>query len=68
AVLENDGSRRVREIAAVPGRIEGDVVEIADLFVTTGERLVRGNGYPPHEDRFRRFGYDLAALLAGGDE
>jgi len=68
AVLEHDGSRRVREIAAVPGRIEGDVVEIADLFVTSGGRLVRGSGFPPHEDRFRRSGFDLAALLAGAEE
>lgn len=67
AVLEHDGTRRVREIAAVPGRIEGDVVEIADLFVTDGDRLVRSGGFPPHEDRFRRAGYDLAALLAGAD-
>ena len=64
AVLEHDGVRRVREIAAVPGRIEGDVVEIADLYVTQGDRLVRGSGFPPHEDRFRRAGYDLGALLA----
>ncbi len=68
AVLEHDGTRRVREIAAVPGRIEGDVVEIADLFVSSGDRLVRGSGFPPHEDRFRRAGYDLAALLAGAQE
>ncbi|CCH76782.1 putative type II/type IV pathway secretion protein [Nostocoides japonicum T1-X7] len=64
AALEHDGVRRVREIAAVPGRIEGDVVEIADVFVTRNGRLVRGGGFPPHEDRFRRAGYDLAALLA----
>ena len=33
AALERDGRRTVREIAAVPGRVEGDVVEIADIFV-----------------------------------
>ena len=67
AALEHDGVRRVREIAAVPGRIEGDVVEIADIFVTRDGRLERGSGFPPHEDRFRRAGYDLAALLAATD-
>ena len=36
--LERDGVRRVREIVAVPGRAEGDVIEIADLFVTRGGR------------------------------
>ncbi len=63
AALERDGRRRVREIAAVPGRIEGDVVEIADLFVSHRGQLVRAGGFPPHEDRFAAIGVDLAALL-----
>ena len=62
--LEPDGTRRVGEIVAVPGRMEGDVVEVADLFVTRGDRLVRAEGFPPHAERFRRAGYDVAALLA----
>jgi pilus assembly protein CpaF len=66
AALERDGRRTVREIAAVPGRVEGDVVEIADLFVRRGGELVRAHGFPPHVDRFERAGYDLAALLAQG--
>ncbi|MDT0214580.1 ATPase, T2SS/T4P/T4SS family [Rothia sp. ARF10] len=66
AALERDGTRRVREIAAVPGRVEGDVVEIADLFLQRGGALVRADGYPPHRDRFERAGYDLPALLAQG--
>lgn len=62
--LEADGVRRVREIVAVPGRVEGDVVEIADLFTTREGRLIRGDGFPPHLDRFVRTGYDVAALLS----
>ena len=58
------GHRRVREIAAVPGRVEGDVVEVADLFVTRGNRLVRADGYPPHQERFEWTGADLTRLLA----
>ncbi|MBW3086935.1 hypothetical protein KEM60_03164 [Austwickia sp. TVS 96-490-7B] len=65
--LERDGRRRVREIVAVPGRVEGDVVEIADLFIRRGERLVRADGFPPHVERFERAGYDVAALLAEVD-
>ncbi len=65
AALERDGRRTVREIAAVPGRTEGDVVEIADLFVRRDAALVRAQGFPPHAERFERAGYDLAALLAG---
>jgi pilus assembly protein CpaF len=64
AALERDGRRTVREVAAVPGRVEGDVVEIADLFVRRGGALVRADGFPPHVDRFERAGYDLSALLS----
>jgi pilus assembly protein CpaF len=61
---DGSGHRRVREIVAVPGRVEGDVVEVADLFVTRGQRLVRADGYPPHQERYQWSGIDLAELLA----
>jgi pilus assembly protein CpaF len=63
--LDADGRRRVREIVAVPGRVEADVVETADVFVRRAGQLVRADGYPPHPDRFGRIGVDLPALLAG---
>jgi pilus assembly protein CpaF len=65
--LERDGVRRVREIVAVPGRVEGDIIEVADIFTSRDGRLVRADGFPPHVDRFERAGYDIAALLAQGD-
>jgi pilus assembly protein CpaF len=65
--LERDGTRRVREIIGVPGRAEGDVIEIADLFLTRGGRLCRADGYPPHREAFERAGYDVTALLAQGN-
>ena len=58
------GHRRVREIVAVPGRVEGDVVETADLFITRGDKLVRASGWPPHPERFEAAGHRLADLLA----
>jgi pilus assembly protein CpaF len=58
-----DGRRQVREIAALPGRVEAGVVEIADVFARRGSQLVRGTGFPPHEERFEAAGYDLARLL-----
>ncbi len=58
-----DGRRRIREIAALPGRVEAGVVEIADVFTLRGAHLVRGTGFPPHEERFEAAGYDLAQLL-----
>ena len=67
AALERDGSRRVREIAAIPGRVEGDVVEMADIFSTRDGGLTRADGFPPHLDRFERAGFDIAAILADRD-
>jgi pilus assembly protein CpaF len=58
-----DGRRRVHEVVAVPGRSEGGVIEVEDLFAWRDDRLVRAEGYPPHADRFARAGYDLADLL-----
>ncbi len=62
--MDYDGVRRVREIIAVPGRVEGDVVEVADLFTTQDGVLRRGDGFPPHPERFERAGYRVAELLA----
>jgi pilus assembly protein CpaF len=62
-MTERDGGRVVREIVAIPGRVEGDVVETADIFVTRGDRLVRADGWPPHTERFERAGHDLTRLL-----
>ena len=60
---EVTGARRLREIVAVPGRVEGDVIETADIFTTQDGRLVRADGWPPHQDRFAVAGYDLVRLL-----
>jgi pilus assembly protein CpaF len=62
--MEANGRRVVREILAIPGRVEGDVVEAAEVFVTRGGRLVRADGWPPHLERFERAGFDIVALLS----
>ncbi|MBB2922967.1 ATPase, T2SS/T4P/T4SS family [Cellulomonas cellasea] len=64
--LDARGRRRVLEVVGVPGRVENGVVELADLFHRQGETLVRGEGYPPHAERFARAGIDLPALLRAG--
>jgi len=63
AATRPDGSRAVREIVAVPGRVEGEVVEVAGIFRTDADILVRDGGFPPRPELFRQAGYDLAALL-----
>lgn len=61
--MRPDGSRRVREIVAVPGRVEDDVIETSDVFTTRNGVLVRGDGFAPHVERFERIGVDVAAIL-----
>ncbi len=63
--LEGDGRRRVREVVAVPGRVEDGVVETADLFTTRSGRLERAGGFPPHTERFERAGIDVGRILTG---
>lgn len=62
--LGRDGRRAVREVLAVPGRVEDEVVETSDIFTTReGRRLVRAEGFPPHTERFERAGVDVVELL-----
>ncbi len=61
--LGPDGVRRVQEIVAVPGRVEGDTIESEAVFVSREGALVRGTGTPPRRERFAQHGIDLAALL-----
>jgi pilus assembly protein CpaF len=65
--VDQRGRRRVREIVALPGRVEGGVIEVAEIFTTRDERLVRAGGWPPKAERFAVAGYDLAELLASGN-
>ncbi len=66
AMTDAQGNRRVREIVGVPGRTEGDVIELEQLFHWRDSELVRGSGFPPHAERFGERGIDLASLLKAG--
>ncbi len=63
--LDPQGHRRVSEIVAVPGRVEGDTIETQPLFVRRGGELARVAGEPPRPERFERAGIDLS-VVAGG--
>lgn len=58
-----DGRREVREITGLPGRIEAGVVETSEVFRNVADAWERGNGFPPHPERFERHGFNLAQLL-----
>ena len=62
---DRDGRRAVSEIVGLSGRVEGETVEVSEIFADCGEGLTRGVGYPPREERFARAGFDLAQLLGG---
>jgi pilus assembly protein CpaF len=61
--VDPDGTRLVKEIIGVSGRVEGDVIETTELFGRDGGQLRRKAGYPPHLDRFVAVGVDVAELL-----
>ena len=57
------GIRRVSEICAVPGGIEGDVVELDTIFHSPRGQLVRGQGFGHLGERFAAIGRDLHVIL-----
>jgi pilus assembly protein CpaF len=61
--LDGQGHRCAREVVAVTGRVEGDVIETSDIFIGRAGRLERADGYPPHPERYEDAGIDLAGLL-----
>jgi pilus assembly protein CpaF len=61
--MDAGGQRRVREIVGVTGRVEADVIETTDLFALHRGRLERGDGYPPHPERYEAAGIDLVTTL-----
>ena len=63
--IDEHGVRRVREIVAVPGRVEADVIETEAIFEQTGDELRRAHGMPPRLDRYARLGIDVHQVLEG---
>ncbi|MCW2823160.1 MAG: pilus assembly protein CpaF [Aeromicrobium sp.] len=64
--LDADGSRAVREIVAVTGRVENDLIESDAVFLRRDGRLERGHGMPLRREAFDQAGIDLDATLGAG--
>jgi pilus assembly protein CpaF len=62
-----DGTRRVNEIVAVPGRVEHEVIETEPLFLRDADRLLRTNGMPSRIEAYNRAGIDVLGLLRAVD-
>jgi pilus assembly protein CpaF len=60
---DRDGRRRVEEVLAVPGRVDGAEIESQPLFCRVGGELLWTGRYPPHEERFLAAGIDLGGVL-----
>jgi pilus assembly protein CpaF len=65
-MTDAQGQRQVREIVAVPGRVEGDIVELEHIFRWNDGLLERAHGYPPHRERFIDRSIDVAQILDVG--
>lgn len=63
--LDAERVRRVNEIVAVPGRVEGEVIETETLFARNGGVLRRTGGMPPRPEAYERAGIDVRQLLPG---
>jgi len=64
--IDADGSRAVREIVAVTGRVENDLIESEPVFVRRAGRLERGHGVPLRRDAYEQVGIDLDDVLGVG--
>jgi pilus assembly protein CpaF len=64
--IDRDGSRTVREIVAVTGRVENDLIESEPVFVRRSGRLERGHGAPLRREAFELAGIDLDDVLGVG--
>lgn len=64
-VRDAQGNRRISEIAAVTGRVEEHVIEMAEIFGTRRGQLIRGQGYPPKQELFAQAGINLTQILQG---
>jgi len=62
--IDHHGVRRVNEVVAVDGRVEGDVIETETVFERRGGELRCTGGRPPHPERYERVGVDVHRLLA----
>lgn len=61
--LNPDGTRAVREIVAVTGRVENDLIESEAVFTRRDGRLVRGHGIPVRREAFEQAGINVDEVL-----
>lgn len=60
---DRSGRRYLREVLSIPGRVEGERIEAAEVWAWDGHELRRGPGGSEWHDRFAQAGFDLPSLL-----
>ena len=60
---DRSGRRRVEEIASLSGRVENGVIELASVYKTDSDGVLRRGLGAPDAQRFSRAGFDLSELL-----
>jgi pilus assembly protein CpaF len=63
--LESHGGRRVTEIIAPSGQVNGSVIEASTIFSLLRGTLEPTGSHPTKTAKFRASGFDLSAVLAG---
>ena len=61
--LQPDGTRKVQQITSVTGRIEGNSVEIGDIFKFQNGRLESQGIFPEKLDHFQAHNIDVTNLI-----
>ncbi|CAN5275122.1 ATPase, T2SS/T4P/T4SS family [soil metagenome] len=62
--LDESGRRRVVEILAPSGRVEGGVIEASTIFAHRSGQLVAAGGFPARTAKYARAGLDPVRVLA----
>lgn len=63
--IDTTGVRRTNEVVAVPGRVEGDTIEVESIFTRVQGELRWAGGMPHRLERFERLGIDVHRILEG---
>lgn len=61
--LDAHGHRTVREVAAVSGRVENDIIETESVFAPRDGEIVRATGMPMRRSSYEQAGFDVDRLL-----
>ncbi len=63
--LAPSGLRQVQAIGSVTGRVEGNTIEIGEIFTRINGELIASGTFPSRSELFASHGFDLGTILDG---